>query len=137
MTTNIIHADAGIADSQYDDFAIKEILAGDTPPAVTDSAIIGSTLAASGLAAWTPVIVNWATGAVTLPVQGTSKPNALTIHSIAAGASASSTVQVWRAGMFNMDAINWGADFDLESERKSAFDLAACQIYVKKPYNVA
>lgn len=134
---NIPYADAGIADSQYDDFAVKEILAGDTPPAVTDYGIIGSTLATSGLAAWTPVIFNPSTRAITLPVQGTSQPNALTIHSIAAGAASTSTVQLWRAGMFNLDAINWGADFDTEAERVAAFDLAKCQIYVKKPFNVA
>lgn len=133
----IPYSDYGIAGSQSDDFSQKEILAGDTPPAVTDHGIIGSTLGTSGLAAFTPVIVNASTRAISLPVQGTSKPNALTIHSVPAGTSASSTVQVWKAGMFNLDAINWGADFDTEAERISAFDLAACQIYVKKPFNVA
>ena len=134
---NIPYSDYGIASISTDSFSQVEILAGDTPAAVTDYGIVGSTLAASGIPAYTPVIVNASTRAVTLPVQGTSKPNALTITSIEAGSSATGTVQVWKAGMFNIAAINWGADFDTEAERISAFDLAACQIYVKKPFNVA
>lgn len=133
----IPYSDYGIAGIQTDSFTQVEILAGDTPPIVTDYGIAGSTLATSGLAAWTPVIVDPATRAITLPVQGTSKANALTTHSLEAGSAATSTVQVYKAGMFNIDAIAWGADFDTAAERLAGFDMAACQIYVKKPYNNA
>lgn len=134
---NIPYSDYGIAGVQNDSFTQVEILAGDTPAIVTDYGIAGSTLAAAGIPAWTPVIVDPATRAITLPVAGTSKANALTTHSLEAGAPATSTVQVYKAGMFNIDAVTWGADFDTVAERLAGFDMAACQIYLKKPYNNA
>ena len=67
---NIPYSDYGIASINTDSFSQVEILAGDTPPAVTDYGIVGSTLAAAGIPAFTPVIVNASTRAVTLPVQG-------------------------------------------------------------------
>lgn len=133
----IPYSDYGVAGVQNDSFTQVEILAGDTPAIVTDYGIAGSTLAAAGIPAWTPVIVNPGTRAITLPVQGTSKANALTTHSLEAGSAATSSVQVYKAGMFNIDAINWAASFDTVAERQDGFDMAACQIYVKKPYNNA
>lgn len=131
---NINYDDIGLAGIQTDAFTQIELFAGDTPAPVTDYGVLGATLAASGLAAWTPVIVDPATRAITLPAAGVSKANAITVAPIAVGAPETSTVPVYKAGMFNVEALKFGADFDTDAEKFSAFNLAECQIYVKAPF---
>lgn len=131
---NIPYDDIGLAGVQTDTFTQIELFAGDTPPVVTDYGILGATLATPGIPAWTPVIVNAATRAITLPVQGTSKANAITVAPVAAGSPATCSVPVYKAGMFNINAVKFGADFDTEAKQLAAFDMSECQIYVKKPF---
>lgn len=131
---NISYDDIGMAGLQTDTFTQTELFAGDTPPVVTDYGILGAALATDGIPAWTPVIVNAATKAITLPVSGTSKANAIAVAPIAAGSPATCNVPVYKAGMFNVNAIKFGADFDTDAKKRDAFDLSACQIYVKVPF---
>ena len=132
--SNIDYSQIGIAGLTSDAFTQVELLAGDTPAIVTDYGILGADLAVTGIAAWTPVIVDPATRAITLPVAGVSKANALTVAGLPAGAAATANVPVYKAGTFNVEAIRFGADFDTDAEKFSAFNLAQCQIYVKAPY---
>lgn len=130
---NIPYAQHGIAGISTDSFSQVELLAGDTPPVVTDYAIPGSTLATSGLAAWTPVYVDPATRAVTVAVHGTTAPNAITVFSVEAGSASTTTVGVYKAGMFNIDALNWPASYDTDAKKFAAFVTGGGnQIYLKR-----
>lgn len=142
---NIPYSQAGVAELNTDSFTQVELMAGDTPPIVTDYGLLGTTLDDDGIPAWTPVFVDPATRAITLAVidsvtpANSVFPNAITIVAIAPGTASTSKVPVYKAGMFNMNALNWPASFDTDAERASAFakgaDAAggANQIYVKKP----
>lgn len=130
----INYDDIGLASIQTDEFTQVELFAGDTPAPVTDYGILGDTLAVDGLAAWTPVIVDAATRAITLPEAGVSQANALTVAPIQAGSPATSSVPVYKAGMFNVEALRFGVSFDTDAKKFSAFNLAECQIYVKAPF---
>lgn len=135
------YTQAGIASFQTDSVAgAVELFAGDTPAPVTDHALPGATLATAGIPAWTPVHVDPATRAITLAVTGSVdpeddvKPNAITVAPVAAGSPATTSVPVYKAGMFNINALKWPESFATEGSKLAAFDLAACQIYVKKPF---
>lgn len=135
----IPYDNAGVASVQTDSVTPNpELMAGDTPAVVTDIAVIPSAIATAGLAARTPVYVNPSSKVMELAVHGTRAPNAITIVDIPAGAAANSNTPVYKAGTFNIRALNWPASYDLDSERYGAFaSEPGCQIYVKKPYNVA
>lgn len=131
--------DLGLASLETDSFTQPELLAGDTPAAVTDYGIIGSSLNTAGIPAWTPVYVDPSDRSITLAVAGSVDPNddvapnAVTTVTLAAASAATSSVPVYKAGMFNVDALNWPASFSTDALKFSAFNLAECQIYVKRP----
>ena len=53
---------------------------------------------------------------------------------VPAGSGATSSVQVYKAGMFNMNALNWPASYDTDAKKQSAFVTGGGnQIYLKKP----
>lgn len=137
---NINYDDIGLAGIQTDEFTQVELFAGDTPPVVTDYGVLGATLAVTGIPAWTPVHVDLATRAITLAVTGSVDPqddvqaNAVTVAPIAAGSPATCSVPVYKAGMFNVNAVKFGASFDTDAKKFAAFNLAECQIYVKAPF---
>ena len=125
----------GLATFQSDTIgALVELFAGDTPAPVTLSATYDATLGTAGIPVNTPVKVNFETGAIAL-VDGTTvtKANAITTGTLVAGSPAGS-MGVYKAGCFNIKALNWPASLDTEAKRLAAFDLASSQIYVKKPY---
>lgn len=135
---NIPYSEYGVAELNTDSFTQVELFAGDTPAVVTDYGIIGGSLNAAGIPAWTPVFVDPGTRAISLAVQGTTAPNAITVAATPAGAAATSSVPVYKAGMFNIRALNWPASYDTDAERFAAFAAAGgTQIFVKLPYNVA
>lgn len=128
----------GLAEFNSDTIgALVELFAGDTPAPVSVTATYDAVLAAAGIPANTPVSVDITTGAIAL-VDGTdiTKANAVTVGVLRAGAGASAAgrMAVYKAGTFNINALNWPATLSTEALRLAAFDLAACQIYVKKPY---
>lgn len=130
------YTNAGVASFQSDVVTgAIELFAGDTPAPVTVSAKVPTALAATGIPAWTPVAVDSETGAIAL-VDGTTvtKANAITVAPVAAGVPANSDAPVYKAGTINLNALKWPASLDTEVKRFAAFDLAKCQIYVKKPY---
>lgn len=134
----IPYTEYGLAELNTDSFSQVELFAGDTPQVVTDYGIIGGSLNAAGIPAWTPVFVDPVTRAITLAVHGTTAPNAITVAATPAGVAATSSVPVYKAGCFNIRALNWPASYDLDTERFSAFAAAAgTQIFVKLPFNVA
>jgi len=135
------YSKVGIASFQTDSVVgADELFAGDTPAPVTDYALPGAALATAGIPAWTPVHVDPATRAITLAVTGSAepeddvKPNAVTVAPVPAGSPATTSVPIYKAGMFNINALKWPESFATEGSKFAAFDLAACQIYVKKPF---
>ncbi len=116
--------------------ALAELFFGDTPAPVTEAYSYSAALALSGVKARTPVYVNAATGEIEL-VDGTTntKANAITVTALKAGTPAvTGGLPVYRAGNFNMEALNWPTQFATDLQRKNAFDMGECQIYVNKPY---
>jgi hypothetical protein len=113
---------------------VPELFAGDSPDVVTVSGSYNGTLATAGIPIWTPVDLDFETGAISL-VDGTTitKANAITVGEVPAG-SVAGRMPLYKAGAFNINALNWPASLATEAARLAGFDLAACQIYVKKPY---
>lgn len=128
----------GLAEFNSDTIgAVVELFAGDTPAPVSVSATYSTTLAVAGIPAYTPVSVDVDTGAIAL-VDGTTvtKANAVTVGVLRAGAGngVAGKMGVYKAGTFNINALNWPTSLATEAQRLAAFDLAESQIYVKKPY---
>ena len=128
----------GLAEFQSDSIGgLVELWAGDTPAPVSISAKYTAAQAAAGIPAYTPVQVNFETDEIKL-VDGTdvTKANAITVGVLRAGAGGgvAGQMDVYKAGTVNINALNWPASLDTEAKRFAAFDLAACQIYVKKPF---
>jgi len=133
---NIPTSEYGVAGLNTDTFTQVELFAGDTPAVVTDYGIIGGSLNAAGIPAWTPVFVDPGTRAISLAVHGTTAPNAITVSDTPAGVASTSSVQVYKAGTFNIRALNWPASYNLDTERFAAFAASGgTQIFVKLPYN--
>jgi len=132
---NIPYSQYGIAEINTDSFEQVELMAGDTPPVVTDYALLGSTLnSGAGIDAWTPIFVDPGTRAITLALHGTQAPNAITIAAVPTGSGATAAVPIYKAGMFNMAALNWPASYDTDAKKLAAFVTGGGnQIYVKKP----
>lgn len=136
---NIPYADYGIPTVQTETFTQVELFAGDTPHVVTDYGTVPTALATAGIPAWTPVHVDPVTREVALAVYddvGTPvAPNAITVVTIQPGAPADSNLPIYKAGMFNIRALNWPASFDTDAKKFSAFAEATdAQIYIKAPY---
>lgn len=117
--------------------ALVELFAGDTPQPVTQSGTYTAAQAIEGIPANTPVSLDVETGAIEL-VDGTTitKANAVTVGVLRPVASPGATgrMAVYKAGNFNINALNWTAEQNTEALRLAAFDMAECQIYVTKPY---
>lgn len=138
MPINPSQPTPGLAQFQSDTIgALVELWAGDTPAPVSVSAKYTAAQAAAGIPAYTPVSVDYETDEISL-VDGTTvtKANAITLGTLVAGAGGGVAGQmaVYKAGCPNINALNWPASLDTEAKRLAAFDLASCQIYVKKPY---
>lgn len=129
----------GLAEFQSDTITgLVELFHGDTPAPMTESVNYTTGQAAAGIPANTPVFVDDATKTIAL-VDGTTvtKANAITVGVLRAGAGGgvAGKMGVYRAGNFNINALNWPASLDTEAERLgTAFDKASCQIYVGKPF---
>ena len=132
---NIPYSEAGLAGINTDTFTQVELLAGDTPPVVTDYGILGATLNGSGgVVAYTPVYVDPATRAITVALYGTQAPNAIVVTNVPAGSGATASVPVYKAGMFNINALNWPASYDTDAKKLAAFVTGGGnQIYLKAP----
>lgn len=115
---------------------LVELFFGDTPPPVTFSGKYSAALAQAGIPANSPVSVDYETGDIAL-VDGltVTKANAITVgllKPVVGGVAG--TMAVYKAGNFNINALNWPASLETETKRLSGFDMAACQIFVQKPY---
>lgn len=128
------YTDAGLAGRQTDTVSgAVELFAGDTPAVVTVSANVSAAVAAAGLPAWTPVNVDHETDEITL-VTGAVVPNAITVSPIRTGSPAG-RAPVYKAGCFNIYALNWPAAINTDALKFGAFDSQVnAQIVIKKPF---
>lgn len=134
MATNIPYADYGVPTVQHDAFTQVELFAGDTPLVVTDYGVVTGALATSGIPAWTPVVVDPETRAISLAEAGQAA-NAITVVTLQPNAPANSNLPVYKAGCFNIRALNWDASYDTDAKKFAAFAAATdAQIYIKAPY---
>lgn len=126
--------DHGLASFETDTVgALKELLGGDTPAIVSIAGTYTSAQATAGIPANTPVRVEYDGGPITL-ITGELKPNAITVGTLRAGGLVAGSMGVYKAACLNLKGpINWPATLDTDVKRLQAFDLASCQIYVKKP----
>lgn len=121
---NIDYANIGLAGSQSDTFTTVELFFGDTPLPVTEDAIVPSALATAGIPAWTPVYLDPETRELALAdPDGTPAvlPNAITVVEVAAASPANTGLSVYTAGHFNINALNWSADYATEADKRGAF----------------
>lgn len=138
--SNIDYKNIGLAELNQDGFTVVELFAGDSPAVVTDHGVISAAQSATGIPAWTPVHVDPATREVTVAVYDDTVPantvlaNAITVADVVPGAAEGSACPVYKAGMFNINALNFDASFETEALKASAFNTAQCQIYVKAPF---
>jgi len=138
--TKIPFADYGIPTVQTEEFTTVELFAGDTPHVVTDTSTVPEALATAGIPAWTPVFVDPATRVVSLAVYDADPgdavvPNAITVATVQPGSPADTSMPVYKAGCFNIRALNWPASFDSNDKKFAAFASATdAQIYIKEPY---
>lgn len=138
MAINPSQPAPGLAEFQSDTIgSLVELFFGDTPHPVTESVGYTSGQAATGIPANTPVFVDPATRVIAL-VDGTTvtEANAITTGVLRAGAGGgvAGKMGVYKAGNFNINALNWPASLATEAARLAAFDMASCQIYVNKPF---
>lgn len=136
MAINPTQPAPGLAEFQSDTIGgLVELFAGDTPAPVTVSANYSAALAAAGIPANTPVNVDFETDEISLVAEGV-EANAITVGVLrpGAGGGVAGRMAVYKAGCFNINALNWPESLATEAARLAAFDLASSQIYVKKPY---
>lgn len=137
---NIPYADIGVAGNQEDEFSTVELFAGDTPHVVTDYGVVPAALATAGIPAWTPLHVDPETRVISLAAYDADpdaavQANAISVVTIQPGAPANSNLPVYKAGTFNIKALNWPASFDTDGKKTAAFAAATdAQIYIKAPF---
>lgn len=136
---SIDYQNIGLAGVQTDAFTQIELFFGDTPAVVTEDAIVPAAIATAGLAAWTPVFVDPATRVISLAdnnAGGTGvNANAITVVGVDAGSPADIGLSVYSAGHFNMNALNWPAEYATEADKRGAFAAAGNnQIRVSVPF---
>src|SRR5690625_5028055 len=111
MATNIPYADYGVPTVQHDAFTQVELFAGDTPLVVTDYGVVTGALSSSGIPAWTPVVVDPETRAISLAEYG-QEANAITVVSLQPNAPANSKLPVYKAGCFNYRSLYLYASYE-------------------------
>lgn len=136
MSTLINQADAGMAMASSESFKQIPLLTGDTPIVTTPEVVADAVIASVDLPAYS-VVGRDATGKIVkavynaTPASGTPAIG-ITTATVKAGATVK-TVAVYRAGMFNPDALVWDASYDTDEKKRTAFEYAQDNIFIRKP----
>lgn len=120
----IPYGDVHIADAQTDTYSTIGLITGDTPPIVTMAEVAGV-----DLQQWQVVGRDAATGKIVPAVLGTTEAIGVTVNAVKADKS----VATYRAGCFNPKALAWGASYDTDAKKKTAFEKTGTQIFVVAP----
>jgi hypothetical protein len=119
MATNIPFGAPGVASFASDSYGQREVRSGDTPVTTTTELVGAST----DLPIYSVVgrTGNAAGGALVL-ADDTVDAMGITTAPVTTGVGGATTVDVYRSGMFNPDALNWHEDFDTDLKKFAAFE---------------
>jgi hypothetical protein len=110
-----------------------ELLSGDTPRSTTTEAVAQNT----NLPIFSVVgrTGNAAGGALALATaDGVVKAMGITTAPVITGAGVTTTVDIYRSGMFNPNALNWDASFNTDAKKAAAFEGSVSDnIFIVKP----
>ena len=120
----IPYGDVHLASFNTDEYKTQVLVTGDTPPVVTTAEIAGV-----ALQQWQVVGRDAATGKIIPAVLGTTEAIGVTVNAVAADKS----VATYRVGCFNPDALIWGASYDTDAKKKTAFEKTGTQIFLVAP----
>lgn len=123
----IPYGDIHIAGSETDAFKTAPLFTGDTPPAVTLPEKVKA-----ALPQWC-VVGRDADGTVIPAVLGTTEAIGVTVNAIDPAVGTLDSVAVYRAGCFNPDVLVWGASYDTDAKKKTAFEKTGTQIFLVAP----
>lgn len=117
--TKIPFGAPGVASFQEDSFGQMEVRSGDTPVTTTTEKVGPSTT----LAIYSVVgrVGNAPGGNLVLATQSV-KPVGILTAPVSTGAGVSTTVDVYRSGMWNPDALVWDASFNTDTLKFAAFE---------------
>ena len=120
----IPYGDVHLASSENETYTTVTLLTGDTPPIVTLPEVAGV-----DLQQWQVVGRDAATGKIVPAVLGTTEAIGVTVNAVTADKS----VATYRAGCFNPKALVWGATYDTDAKKKTAFEKTGTQIFLVAP----
>lgn len=121
VATNIGYSEAGMASFQTEQFTDIELFANEAPPLVTTNGQLDPAMVATAdFAAFTVVGKN-ANDQWTLADGVNVIPVGVTTATVKNGAT-NLTIAVWRAGAFNMNALNWHSNYATDQQKRTAFE---------------
>lgn len=128
--------DAGAAAGLSDTFGELIVFTGDTPVSTTPEVVAAAAISGADLPAYTVVGLN-GSGELVKAVYNANPANAvypigITTATVKQGAT-NRNVGVYRAGMFNPDALVWDATYNTDALKKRAFDVVQPTIMLRKP----
>lgn len=121
MTTNIPFGAPGVASFASDSYGQREVRSGDTPVSTTSVLVPQNT----NLPIYSVVGMAGNDSAVGISLaQADGDPQAygITTAPVVTGSGVTTTVDVYRSGMWNPDALNWHASFDTDAKKFAAFE---------------
>jgi hypothetical protein len=133
--TKIPFGAPGVASFQEDSFGQQEVRSGDTPVTTTTEKVGASTTLAiysvvgrAANAAGGNLVLATATGSPAI------KPVGILTAPVATGAGVTTTVDVYRSGMFNPDALVWDTSFNTDLLKFAAFEGSVSpDIFLQRP----
>lgn len=130
--TNIGYGDIGQPRFETETFTSVELFSGHSAEIVTREAIDPAAVAAADLPAFS--VVGRGASGLTL-ASGTVKAIGVTTAPIPMGTVVGTKVAIFRDGMFNPNALNWGPYFDTDLKKERAFEDADGRsfAFVSKP----
>lgn len=137
MTINIPSSaiDAGIPKGDFDNFVLPPgLLMGDEPSVMAEGETFGASLT---YPAYTVVGRVTSSGAVIQSVRtasdGSQNPIGFIAIGVTTGSSGSAKVPVYKAGVFNPNALVWDASWDTDERKRLAFKAGAPMILIVAP----
>lgn len=135
MATNIPFGAPGVASFASDSYGQREVRSGDTPVTTTTEKVGASTtlpiysvVGRAANAADGNLILATATGSPAI------KPVGITTAPVVTGVGGATTVDVYRSGMWNPDALNWDASFSTDALKFAAFEGSVSpQNFLQRP----
>lgn len=117
VDTGIPNGDPGIAAFQRESFGGIEVLSGDVALTTTTESVPEET----DLPIYS-VVGRDGNGDLIMAEEGVTAPVGILTARVLTTTGVTTTVDVYRTGMFNPDALNWDASYDTDAKKKEAFE---------------